>query len=158
MSKIKKKIKEYLGFNGLNREEEIIRAFYVLNNNDLKQQICNQIQGLSFKDIDKVMEAILNNSSMSMDEIRELYEAYKEKIELDMPHYAPQQTQTNKKKIKYYNPSPEEVQRLLEASREQKVDKPIKSSKKHYINPSIEEASALVSEYLEYLKSKKTKV
>ncbi len=157
MSKIKKKIKESLGFSGLSREEEVIRAYYVLNNNELKQQICNQIQGLSFKDIDKVMEAILNNSSMTEEEIKELYEAYKEKLDLEISQ--PIAQPAPKKKVKYHNPTQEEVQRLLEASKVPKVDKPIKNNNnKNYINLSIEEASALVSEYLEYLKSKKQKV
>lgn len=66
------------GFNNLEREEKITRANEILNNTELKQAICHKILGTTFKDIERAMNAIIDE--------RQLTETQREELELRESH------------------------------------------------------------------------
>ena len=60
MSKrLKRKIQEACALTDLSREDKARRAQEILGSTDEKQTICNQILGVSFKDVERVMRDIL---------------------------------------------------------------------------------------------------
>lgn len=66
------------GFNDLEREEKITRANEILNSTELKQAICHKILGTTFKDIERAMNAIIDE--------RQLTETQREELELRKSH------------------------------------------------------------------------
>lgn len=58
------------------------RAKEILSNNELKQAICNRVIGISFRDIDKTMKAIIDERkpSKNEEEMLELLESHPEKL------------------------------------------------------------------------------
>jgi hypothetical protein len=59
----------------MDKEERRAKAQEILDNSEMKQSICHEIVGVSFKDIEKAMKSILNereppkSSSEDMDDI-----------------------------------------------------------------------------------------
>ena len=119
------------------------RAAEILNSPELKQAICNQILGASFKDVEKAMESLLENRQPDRDE-----------EETDEP-IVPSQSTINaiipKKKVesRYRPPTRAEVQALLEASRAPIVPDEGLKMPKDYPTLSREEAERLVREHYE---------
>lgn len=56
----KKKILELCGFTSLNREEKARLASQILFDNDEKQRICNQINGISHKDVELALKDMVD--------------------------------------------------------------------------------------------------
>lgn len=120
--KLKRRITELCGFQQLSREERLSRATEILNSNELKQAICHKILGASFKDIDKVMTAIINERQLTPDQEDEieLQEIAPEKFE---PKFDPDlEFKLNKKaadpsgSMRYEPYTREEVAALIEAT------------------------------------------
>lgn len=57
--KLKKRILETCGLSNLGREARHLLAKEIYESNDLKQQICNEIDGVSFRDIEKVLSEFI---------------------------------------------------------------------------------------------------
>jgi hypothetical protein len=57
--KLKKRILEACGFSNLSREERFFLAKELHESTDLKQEICNEIDGVSFRDIEKAISDFL---------------------------------------------------------------------------------------------------
>lgn len=77
--KLKKRIRELCGLEALSKEERTRRCNEILNDNDLKQSLCNQVPGLTFRDIDKTLKAELSDKKLTPEQ--EIYES----IEEDFP-------------------------------------------------------------------------
>ena len=58
--KLKKKIEEICGLVELDWEARQARASEILNNNSWKQQLCNELVGLSFRDLERVLTGVAN--------------------------------------------------------------------------------------------------
>lgn len=105
------------GFVSLSREEKINRAHEILNSNDLKQTICNQILGTTFKDIDRAMLSIIKERQLtaSQEEELELREKCPEKFEPQFdPEFEFKLNSTSESSYRTYTKA--EVSALLEAS------------------------------------------
>ncbi len=57
--KLKKKIESLCGLIGLDWEARQKRAEQILSNNSWKQQLCNDLQGLSFRDLELHLESVV---------------------------------------------------------------------------------------------------
>lgn len=56
--KLKKKIEELCGLVGLDWEARQERAEQILRSNSWKQQLCNELQGLSFRDLEQHLQGV----------------------------------------------------------------------------------------------------
>lgn len=86
--KLKRRIQELCGFNDLEREERVSRAHEILNSTELKQAICHQILGTTFKDVERAMDAVIKERQLtpSQEEELELRESHPEKYEPEFDH------------------------------------------------------------------------
>lgn len=57
--KLKKKIEELCGLTGLQYEERREQAERILASTDWKQELCNELQGLSFRELEKGLKSII---------------------------------------------------------------------------------------------------
>lgn len=81
--KLKRRIHDLCGFKDLDRDERLSRAHEILSSNDLKQAICHQILGATFRDVERAMDSIINERQLtpSQEEELELRESNPEKFE-----------------------------------------------------------------------------
>ena len=101
------------GFKGLTRDEKLVRAEEVLNDTEYKQAVCNEILGASFRDIERVMQGIIEEKKPSREELEqlELEDVVPEKFD---PAPVPTMLPPLKRKAATYSTySPEDIQRLL---------------------------------------------
>lgn len=64
MSKrLKKQVQDISGLSYLKREQKIERAREILTSTGIKQDLCNQIPGLSFKDLEKLLKGIIESKA-----------------------------------------------------------------------------------------------
>jgi hypothetical protein len=141
--KLKNKVKELCGFSGLNKEERSLRAYEILNSKEEKQFICSQILGCTHKDIDKIMNSIVQE--------RALTDAQIEQIE--MQKYAPEKIDPDyfrsgieKKNILYTMISEKECLELMKQSLHSKAeDKTELDSDLDYSTYSEEEVYKLIN-------------
>lgn len=66
--KLKKKIEELCGLTNLDLEERRAKAEKILDDNEWKQELCNELLGLSFKDLDRTLRSILAERQVKNDE------------------------------------------------------------------------------------------
>lgn len=118
--RLKKRIQEVSGLINLSREDKARRALAILNDNEEKQRICNELLGTSFKDIEKALQEIVNSKKFSTKEQREeqeILEEFPEKI------HGPVKPTVTKSPVKFeYLLDQDEVNRLIEASNAPIVD------------------------------------
>ena len=111
--KAKKRIRELCGLEGLNRQARAIRSKELVGDDTLKQSICNQLIGTSFRDIDKVLKEEINASKARTEE-----ESIHEELELEVPEKLDpdlQMIRRNKKPVKRGFYTKADSLRLIEA-------------------------------------------
>lgn len=116
MSKrLKKRILEVCGLNNLNREDRAQKASAILNDSEYKQKICNEIIGISHRDIEKTLKGLLTARAISKEE--EIYqELEEEQAEKLYPDSAPMRVKKQLKLVPLLNKS--EVNELIHATNE----------------------------------------
>ena len=57
--KLKKKVEELCGLEDLQWEERRAKAESILASSERKQELCNQLQGLSFRELEKVLKSVI---------------------------------------------------------------------------------------------------
>lgn len=62
--KLKKKIEDLCGLTGLEYEARRSRAIDILASREWKQQLCNDLAGLSFKDIERTLNGIIDEREL----------------------------------------------------------------------------------------------
>lgn len=75
--KLKKKIEELCGLANLGWEARQERASDILANNEWKQQICNELQGLSFRDLEKHLSSVRSERQKKEDSYERKLKTYK---------------------------------------------------------------------------------
>jgi len=106
--RLRKKIKEACELEGLSKEDTLSRAFEIIDDYDFKQGLCIKYPGLTHKDIDRTMKAILANKQLKTKEEDINPEKYSCNIYGDI----------SKSSIKYGILTREETRKLVEASDE----------------------------------------
>lgn len=148
------------GLDKLEREERLTRANEILNSTELKQAICHQILGTTFKDIDKVMIAVIKERQLipAQEEEIELREAAPEKFEPEFD--AELEFKLNKRAASprkgggYREYTREEVAKLLAAS-EAPFEPPQVAPRVDYPTYSREQVQELMREHYAYLEEEK---
>jgi hypothetical protein len=148
--KLKKKIKELAGLDGVSLEDRIKRAKYILNSNEEKQKLCSNMLGLTYKQIDTVMRSVLAEKRMSEDELEEIENPEKFSHEKDYSYY-----HGTKSKITFKTLNSREVHDLIRASQEPIVkDEVIPTSKKAHREYTLEEVNDLINGTYNFTKYK----
>jgi len=75
--KLKKKIEELCGLAGLEYEDRRARAEEILASNEWKQDICNDLLGLSFKDLERTLQGIIDERELRQSHEDEKLRIYK---------------------------------------------------------------------------------
>lgn len=120
--KLKRRIQELCGFNDLERDERVNRAYEILNSSELKQAICHKILGTTFKDVERAMEAIIKERQLTpaQEEELELRESHPEKYESDfypeVEFKVNKKAADHKKSVGYRTLTREETAALIAAS------------------------------------------
>jgi hypothetical protein len=116
---LRRRILELCGFKGLERNEKVKRANEILKSAELKQSICNQIMGATYKDIERTMIAVLNERQLSplQEEENELKELAPEKFDPTVSFKVNQDVSDRKKPISYRSITKEECIALMAASK-----------------------------------------
>ena len=78
VKKLKKKIEEACGFTSLNWEARQERANQILSSTEWKQQICNDMIGLSFRELERTLIGIANERQKKEDGFEKKLQTYKE--------------------------------------------------------------------------------
>lgn len=155
---MKRRIQDLCGFDNLSREERLSRANEILNSTELKQEICHQILGTSYKDVERAMESIIKERQLTpeQEEEKNLREIAPEKFE---PVFDPEfEFKVNKKssdnveEFRYRAPTREEVARLLTAytaPKEIPITTPTMS--RTYDTYTLEQVQEFMREHREYL-------
>ena len=154
--RLRRKIRELSGLDKLTGEDRSRLATEILHSTDLKQDICLQCPGITYRDIEKTMQAVLAERKYKPELTEE--ELYPEKY-----GETPKQEvfRPRGSKIEYRAPTREEVARLMRAS-EAPVKEEIKPAKKDYGPPlTPEETAALIRgdyhpDKFKYLRKKKS--
>ena len=150
--KLKKRIIEAFGLNGLPRDERVRLARHIVRDDKEKQRLCNEIMGLSFRDIEKVMASIINEKKFSRnEEEEELMELAPEKFN-SAPIRPPSLKEREEQEVfrpkssssQYRNPTREEVQWLLEQSKKPVENPDPPPPRKDYDTYTMEEVAALL--------------
>lgn len=164
---MKKRIQEVCGFNNLKRDEKIKRAHEILNNTELKQSICNQILGASFKDVERAVSAIIDERRLTreQEEMLELEAQAPEKFDKDDLEFQFKVAKTSAPKSSMYmDPSSYEYRAHIEEllaeyfgrKEEDKVEAVQSSRPADYPTLSLEETQELLAEYYGRKDSKKS--
>ena len=143
MSKrLRKRIRELCGLEGLDKLERHRLAESILDDVQFKQSLCNQVPGLSFRDIDRTMKNVLAESpNIKRDqEEEELRKIAPQKFNPGVENILPRR---KNKRTEYRTLTPEETRKLLEAS--EKPIKQEKKAKKEYDTWTLEEVAALIA-------------
>lgn len=145
------------GFDNLNREERLKRADEILNNSELKQSICHQILGTTFKDVERAMNAIIKERQLTPDQIEELElkkivpEKFEPEFDPDYEFRVNKSASDRSRDVGYTTYTMEEVAALLAASRApHKAPKPT-TLRIEYEILSREECERLVQEHYAYI-------
>lgn len=140
--RLKKRIQEVCGLTNLSREDKARRALAILNDNEEKQRICNELLGTSFKDIEKTLQEIVSSKKFSTKEQREeqeILEEYPEKI------HGPTKPTVNKSPVTMeYLLDQDEVNSLIDASNAPIIDEVSTQQDTNYPTYSQREVIALV--------------
>lgn len=163
---MKKRIQEVCGFNNLKRDEKIKRAHEILNNTELKQSICNQILGASFKDIERAVSSIIDERRLTkeQEEMLELEAQAPEKFDKDDLDFQFKVTKPNNKSNRMLDPDSyeyrERMRELLTEyfgrSDEESTPKSEISQNLDYPTLTLEQTQELLVEYFERKQSKKS--
>ena len=161
---LKRRILELCGLINLKREEKILKANEILRSTELKQAICNQIQGSTFKDIERTMESILKERQLSNSEqeMLELEKQAPEKFDLEFDFKINQDASDRKKDTRYTTYTREEITDLLAASKAPVITPVIEDCKDPYPKgPYPQDAitfqQKLIAEHLFYISGNKKK-
>ena len=145
MSKrLKRRVRELCGLDSLSKEDRLLRAKEILENNKIKQKLCNQMPGLTFKDIDRTMEAVLEERYPTDKELEELElrELAPEKFEPPIPAIdRPPKTEGPWRPL-----TREDVARLMAASKKPVESEPVVTYT-DYHTYSPEEVQVLLENY-----------
>lgn len=151
------------GFNDLDREAKVARAYEIINSNELKQQICHKILGTTFKDVVGAMMAIINERQLTPDqkEEAELRETYPQKyestfdplIEFKVNKHAADPSR--KKGSSYREYTREEVAELVAASNAPFVQPEPPIERGYYPTYSREQVESFMRQHNEYLANEK---
>ena len=141
--KAKKRIRELCGLEGLNRADRAVRSKQLLEDDELKQFICHQLLGTTFRDIDKVLKEEIAASKARSEE-----ESIYEEMEFSQPEKLDPEHSPAKKKHKalkrgYY--TPEETLKLIEADSNKKWMAEVSQPKEITSTWSPEEIWALIN-------------
>lgn len=71
--KLKKKIEEVCGLVGLDRDARLAKAQNILGNMEHKQELCNSLVGLSFRELDKVLKDVIAERQVKEVEEEKVY-------------------------------------------------------------------------------------
>lgn len=158
--KLKRRIQELCGFNNLERQERLDRAHEILNSTELKQAICHQILGTTFKDVERAMEAIIKERQLTpaQEEEMELRESHPEKYEpefdAELEFKINKKVASPKKSLGYREYTREEVAELIAASNAPYVP-PEPAPRVDYPTYSREQVQELMREHYAYLEEEK---
>lgn len=163
MSKrLKKRIQELCGLLNLKREERLRRANEILNSTELKQAICNQILGTTFKDVEKTMVGIINERKLTEEQQEQLElektnpEKFDVEFEFKLNKSVSDKVAAKADFPKYREYTMSEVVALLEASKAgAPIVEPELRQPAQYEYMSRELAEQLVNEHYEYLEKEK---
>jgi hypothetical protein len=75
--KLKKKIEDLCGLANLDWESRQERAEQILANNDWKQQLCNELQGLSFRELERYLSGVLSERQKKEENYERKLQIYK---------------------------------------------------------------------------------
>jgi hypothetical protein len=76
--KLKKKIEDLCGLTNLDWESRQERAEQILANLEWKQQLCNELQGLSFRELERHLSGVLSERQKKEDNYERKLEAYRD--------------------------------------------------------------------------------
>lgn len=76
--KLKKKIEEICGLHGLDWETRQSRASQILASADWKQSLCNDLQGLSFRDLERTLRGVISERQKKEDSYQRKLDLYNE--------------------------------------------------------------------------------
>lgn len=149
------------GFNDLERDEKVARAYQILNSLELKQAICHKILGTTFKDVEKAMEGVIKERQLTPDQEEEieLRESHPEKFEGDNfdPTVTFKKNQSAGDTVKssgYQTLSREDVARLMAASNAPiQKSEPVRTTE--YPTMTREECERLMREHYEHIENEK---
>jgi hypothetical protein len=74
--KLKKKIAEITGLNGLDWEARQERAAKILASTEWKQRLCNELVGLSFRELERYLEGVVSEREKKEESYERKLEAY----------------------------------------------------------------------------------
>jgi len=120
-------------------------AAKILSSNEERQAICNAIVGASFRDIDKALNALLNNKRLTREQLQlqELEESVPEKFGHESQYS--KEKRKNSQRMEYLLDT-DEVNRLLNDSVTSKANEPHeKFTNAEYPTYSQEEALKLIN-------------
>jgi len=141
--KTKKRIKELCGLEGLSRIDRVIRSKELLEDDEIKQFICHQLLGTTFRDIEKILKEEIATSKARSEE-----ESLYQEMEFSQPEKLdPAHASTKRKhavvKRGYY--APEEALKLIEADSNKKWTSEMSQPKEVVSTWSQEEIWALIN-------------
>ena len=147
----------------MDREAKVARAHEIINSTELKQQICHQILGTTYKDIVKAMMSVINEKQLTpeQEEEQELRETYPEKYE---PEFDPliefkvnkhAADPSRKKGNPYREYTREEVADLIAASESEWIPPEKPAARQDYPTYSREQVESFMRDHYEYLEREK---
>jgi len=147
--RLKRRVMEACGLSDLGREDRILLAQEIIESSDLKQQICNDVDGLSFRDIEKVLSEILKSkaersSKKDKRKSKDTNEQDFDSESIDLPEEEPVAIVRKKLKLQYLIDQ-DEVNLLIEASLAPPVVKSTISTEARYDTYTQRECNDLLS-------------
>lgn len=148
------------GFNELDREQKVIRAQEILSTAELKQAICHQILGTTFKDIERAMRAIIDERQLTTEQQEELEirqtmpEKYEPEFDPTFEFKLNKKAADPKKGSGYGTYTREQVAELLAASNAPCLPPPVREPIE-YPTYSREQVQELMRQHYEYLEEEK---
>lgn len=79
--KLKKKIEEMCGLNGLDWEARQERAEKILASTEWKQSLCNELQGLSFRELEQTLIGVASERQKKEESYERKLKAYNDKTD-----------------------------------------------------------------------------
>ena len=116
----------------------------IADNNDLKQQVCNDISGVSFRDIDKVLTEILNTSKSNKKRNKDRVEENLVE-ENDDVYLEPEEPRKRTKVRLEYMLDQDEVNRLIEGSESKPIIVKVEKSNLYYPTYTMAEVNVLLN-------------
>jgi hypothetical protein len=143
------------GFNSLERDERLKRANEILNSTELKQEICHQILGTTFKDVERAMLAVINEKQLTPDQQEELElrkavpEKYEPEFDPDLEFKINKKAADPKRETGYRTLTREECAALIAASNAP-FEPPPPVERKDYPTYTREQVQELMKDHFEY--------